>query len=330
MQEQESQKRFVVTERDRAILRSIGEVRYLTAEQVEWLHFPTWRERWQRIAEQGNAARYTPNARVYERLKGLHQLGFLHRVYRPVALAVDQFQRAPDLFYLSRRGAEYVSHRCGIALDELHYGEPRLSSAHMLTHGAEIGRVYAALRAQLEVQRGYGLTDWQGDHRTAKSYDRIQVRVPVGQGAIRQQKLAVQPDGVLTLVRPKDSWLCFVEVERDRPLKAWKQKVYAFEGYRLSQVLGDRYGRETFLVLAIVETPHHRQRLLEATAEALVALGRANSIGVYLVMALEDVHPHRIGTHWHRVSKVVPVSRSRIGGGTTTTIQMETEQFPLF
>lgn len=49
--------RLRITKRDIAILHSLSTARFLTAQTIEWLHFPDWRARW----EQHTAAhRYYP------------------------------------------------------------------------------------------------------------------------------------------------------------------------------------------------------------------------------------------------------------------------------
>ncbi len=83
-----------------------------------------------------------------------------------------------------------------------------------LAHSAEVGQVYAALRAKVATTRDLHFADWHGEMQLVRAYDRIPVRVG-------------QPDGTFHLITPHSSVCCFVEVDRGRPVKTWREKILA-------------------------------------------------------------------------------------------------------
>ena len=79
--------RLRITERDIAILHSLSTARFLTAQAVEWLHFPDWRARWEQHATAPRQRRYHPAPRVYGRLRQLEQQHLIQRIVRPISVA---------------------------------------------------------------------------------------------------------------------------------------------------------------------------------------------------------------------------------------------------
>jgi len=73
-----------IQERDLAILYSLSVGRYLTVPAIEWLHYPTWRERYKVFLERqktDEALFYRPLNHVYRRLIAL-RAGEVPLVYR--------------------------------------------------------------------------------------------------------------------------------------------------------------------------------------------------------------------------------------------------------
>lgn len=295
-----------LTDRDLAMLLSVSEARYLTAEALEWLHFPTWWEQWRKAQAAGR--KYQINARVYMRLRALEQAEAIRRIHRPVMLAVSEYKRDSDVFALSEQGAELLSEIRQLDIEDLHPVSARPRSYLPLLHGVAVGRVYAALRTRIAAKSGLSFAGWRGEHETAKAYDRLSVPIPHPNG-IKRELLAVQPDGVFWIEHEQGRQLFFVEVERRRALQKWKEKVYAFEAYQGSPELHQRYGAERSVVLGVASSPTHQRRLLEATGEALFALyrdeeRRSAAQRRYLVTTLDDVHPESIGMAWQRVRQI--------------------------
>ena len=92
--------RLVVTARDAAILASLAEVRFLTVEHLQWLHWP---ERWragERATRDANRPNRSPK-NAYTRVAGLATHGLLVSLRRSVDRGVTEYRQLPD-FNLSR------------------------------------------------------------------------------------------------------------------------------------------------------------------------------------------------------------------------------------
>lgn len=316
--------RLVITPRDLEMLRSLQQARFLTVEALEWLHFPTWRKRyaqWQEARGQGGTRPYIASAQLYSRLRRMEAARLVRRMYRPIALAVSVQKRDADLWMLAEQGANTLAAYGGVARSSIDVPDVRPRSSNTLQHSAEIGRVYAALRAKIETRPALTIAGWTNDYQTKRAYDRIVALVPQPGGAKHQQVLPVQPDGVLLLDHPYGRSMLLIEVERDRPPEAWKKKVYAWEAYRHSPELRARYDVDDFLVLAFSLTDAQRESLMETTAQAIYPLTGRNLVRTkvllrsYLFCALPFVHPLEIGTAWHTIREVgVQIQRAGAGG----------------
>jgi hypothetical protein len=313
-----------ITERDLAMFQSLATARYLTAEEIEWLHWPSWSTRW--LAAQQRGHLHKPARLIYDRLKRMRELGLIHRIVRMATTSINQVQREHDVYCLAEHGAMMVARWTGHAIEDVYWETPRIRSFLTLTHSAIIGRFYAALRAKVETMQSIRLDGWKGDHVLARhQYDRVAVRLPARSGGITTERLPVLPDAMFWIVpRNGERVLFFVEIDRDRPLRSWREKIRAYEGYAGSDELHARYGVKSFVLLTATVSEQQRQRLMTATAEIH---GRAS--GRYLFTCLADLHPTTIGSAWHKIDAVIPTHERHIGGH-GTKVAIETVPYVLF
>lgn len=313
-----------ITERDIAMFQSLSTARYLTVEELEWLHFPDWRTRWEAAHQRGHT--YWRSSLLYSRLRRLSEQGFVRRIVRMATTSIDRVQRTSDLYVLAKDGAPLVARYTHQPIEAVYCEEPRIRSFYTLEHGAAIGRFYAALRAKVETMRSITLDGWTGDHLLARrQYDRIPVQVPNAHGGMSTERLPVLPDAVFWIVpQTGERVLFFVEVDRDRPLRSWREKIRAYEAYAGSAELQARYGVKSFVLLTATVDETQRQRLMTATAEIH---GRPS--GRYLFTQISDLHPTTIGAAWHKITRVNATNTTVIGGhGKRITI--ETTPYILF
>jgi hypothetical protein len=284
-------RRLQVRDVDMLAALSIG--RYLTAEALEWLHFPQWRGRYRAYLERARTdkgARYVLDSHVYKRLDWLRREGLVGSIGRSVDLSRHSFARLQGAYHLTEGGAEVVSALREVPKEALWWEGGRKRSWQNVEHSVAIGMLYAALRCALE-HHGKQLVGWKGDHlhRDPRSYDRI--RVP-GQ----REPLPVQPDATFVL----DNRRYFVEIDRGtRPLPTWGDKALAYHTYRGSKELRARYGVSDFTLLTVAPTAGRVQRI----AEQLVNVTRAAD-GRYLLLEAQDVHPVTIRSNWLVPSRV--------------------------
>jgi len=276
-----------VQERDLAMLLSIGTARMLTVQMLEWLHFASWRTRYKQALEQArahtNAPSYRPARQVHERLAGMARHGLLTRATRTNDRGATYFRRLPDMFTLTRAGAELLCARLGVAAEELAVVERRARAIQNVEHCIAIGQCYAALRAELEY-RGRSLDDWMGDHRLQRSYDRL---ITAGGKAM----VSLIPDATCHIAGQR----YFIEIDRGtRPLRSWVEKTYAYEAYRGSAQLRARYDTDTFKVLIVAPTT---TRLARIAGE--VATVNRGATPDYLFTQASMIHPTTIRRGWN-------------------------------
>jgi hypothetical protein len=210
---------------------------------------------------------------------------------------------------LSPEGAAVLAGQTGIDIEDIPHEERRIRSPQTLSHSADIGRVYAALRTKIEASEGLHLTDWQGDHLTARSYDRLMVTLPMVGGGRRKVQVGLQPDATFRLIYPGGELRCFVEIDRGRSTKSWREKIYAYRAYQGSRELKDRYGASYSMLLTVTTTEAQRLKIMAATAEVI-----ETKSDFYLFGLLDEVHPTTIGSFWKKIAAISSEQQRTVGG----------------
>ena len=221
---------IALQDRDFAMLRSLATARMLTAEALEWLHYPTWRRRYRAVLERnGPATRYRPASDLYHRLAALAAAGYVRTITRTSERARWAHQRLPGAYTLTEAGAELLVLRCGVERDTLWAAESRERSLKNLEHAIAIGRCYAALRAAVEYVGGAELVGWRGDYWLDRpnAYDRIAI-------ARRREPVPIQPDATCQLI---------------------------------TAALAARYATDVFLLLVIAPTQSRLERIAEVVVD---------------------------------------------------------------
>jgi hypothetical protein len=287
---------FILTERDLDILASLAQVRYLTIQHLQWLH---WHERWrqhERAAREVGEVNRRPK-KAYERAAAMAERGLLRAIQRTTDRAAMSFRRLPNCLGLSQAGADLLACQRGLPFEELWFDERTTRSAQTLEHSLGIGAFYAALRAEL-AYRGRELRDWAGDHVLCADYDSVTV-ASVG------HQLPIIPDGTFTL----DGTRYFVEIDRGTTrIEQWRKKALAYDAYGRDARLQTRYGVSSFVVLVVAPT---EARTL--TIARTIAAVHGSVTDAYRFLAEERVHPFSIRRRWQRIERVTPASSGRPG-----------------
>ncbi|HEY0602081.1 MAG TPA: replication-relaxation family protein [Herpetosiphonaceae bacterium] len=313
-------KQLRLTERDIALFQSLAEGGYLTIEALEWLHYP-WRERWDTAQQTGQ--HYKPSRPLCSRLKRMREARLVQQIVRPVALASNYYRRNTDVYVLGREGADVVATATGQQVRAIRVEDIHNRSFNTLSHAADIGTFYAAMRAKVR-ELGLGFAGWQTDQALARgNYDRIQVRVKATDGSVKQRRLPVLPDGVFWITNKTRRYLFFVELDRGRHVSTWREKIMAYEAYVGSAELTARYGVEDFILLTATTTDGQRQKLIEATAQ----INRDPGVR-YLFTRIADLHPTTIGHAWLRIERATPTTKA-VAGRPFVQMTVETAQHTL-
>lgn len=112
---------------------------------------------------------------------------------------------------------------------------------------------------------------------------------------------------------------CFVEIDRDRPVKTWREKIRAYHAYTNSPELKARYGANHFILLTITTTDTQRRKLMEATAQVL---GQVSDR--YLFSLIDDAHSATIGPRWRKITHVTPTTQKVPGNTYAVGVAIET------
>jgi hypothetical protein len=118
--------------------------------------------------------------------------------------------------------------------------------------------------------------------------------------------------------------LGFVEVERERSVASWREKVRAYEAYRKSRELRERYGVESLLVLVVTSSEGQRRQLVQATGEVV-----GKVVDEYRFGLLSDMHPLTVAERWTKIGKVEAGPRRVVQGRLRETWQVSEEAYPL-
>lgn len=286
----------VLQPRDLSMLAALGEARMLTAQAIEWLFYPGWRERYERLCEAGQAGEHRPSGNVYARLGALTRLDppLLFRLTRLSEHIDEGVGRLDGAYLLTEDGAERVASSTGVEMDTLCYQGRRKRPIKNLEHSVAVSTFYAALRSALE-HDGLLLEDWRGDHQLAGrdpqggglNYD----RVPTPGGT---ELLPVLPDATFTI----DGRRFFAEIDLGTiNVERWRERIRGFEVYRGSAELEARYGVADFTVLIVCPNANRQRRI----AEELLKVVREPS-DRYLFATDDQVHPTTIRSAWQRVT----------------------------
>jgi Replication-relaxation len=278
---------LVITARDVAILQSLADVRFLTVQHLQWLH---WNERW-RVAERAAREAGVPNRRpkkTYERVARLTQRGLIVSLRRSVDRATTVYRKLPHCLSLTRAGAELLACHQGRSLDLIWYYERATRSAAGLEHNLAIGGFYAALRAELEY-RGRTLDNWAGDHYLSTDYDSVAV-ASIG------HPLPIIPDATFTL----DGQRYFVEIDRGTTrIEQWRKKALAYDAYGRDPRLTARYGVTRCTILVVAPSGLR----LDAIARMVAGVHQGVAAN-YRFLIEERVHPFSIRRRWQRMERV--------------------------
>lgn len=296
---------FVLTTRDLDILASLAQVRYLTVQHLQWLH---WHSSW-RVAERAAREAGLVNRRpkkAYERAAAMAERGLLLSIQRSADRAATVYRRLPNCLSLTQAGAELLSAQRDLPIEGLWYDERATRAAQTLEHSLGIGAFYAALRAELEY-RGRTLEGWIGDHILCTDYDSVAV-ASVG------HPLPIIPDATFTL----EGTRYFVEIDRGTSrAEQWRKKALAYEAYGRDPRLKNRYGVSGFVVLVIVPT---QSRML-AIARTVAGVHQRAAMN-YRFLLEERVHPFSIRRRWQRLERVSLPIAGRAGERPLPTVSL--------
>lgn len=249
----------VINPRDLQILLDLYTSRYMTAVQIQALHW--------RLTEYDHSGQQRACQR---RLQKLFEVGLVRRIEPLVRYSGKQ----PTIYAVAKGGAQLLTEQYGIAPHTIAYkphsreeNYPFLQ--HLLdTTDIRIALTYAAQRV------GVQLETWRNELelRSEGMADVISLTDPDG----KQHKAAVVPDAVAVINRAGKRAIFLLEIDRGTVVldptawakRGWARKVRTYTTYFESDAYKQRYGEHTAQVVTITTGPERMAHMKEATENA--------------------------------------------------------------
>jgi hypothetical protein len=256
-----------LTDRDRAICRSLYEHRVLTVAQLCELHFDGIE-------------------RARKRLTQLHQLRVLER-FRPYR----QYGSSPYHYVLDRLGADVVAAERGLSASELGWNRNnplQLATSAQLRHLTETNGFFTRLARALRARADAALIEWRGQRRCAGAWGDV-----------------VRPDGYVRLRlhdRALEAWL-----EWDRASEQHSRLADKLDRYEELAVIVERHVTLLLVAPSDRRERHTRRRLRRADDVAILTTTaprhHADPLGPNWLDAACDEHRRSLAEYARRTSE---------------------------
>lgn len=236
----ESAPRMILTERDKRIILSVYENRYLTRGQIE------------RLFCLGTTV-------ANRRLRLMFQHGYLERMFQPVS-----FGSLRIVYGLDRKGAEIIAQKLNLDMSSLNW-KRRNSKVEFLfmEHTLAISDFRVSLEASLKCRPDSLLLFWQRENKDLN----CRVSDPTG----KSKYITVNPDAFFGILSPRGKSYYFLEADLGtESSKRFERKIVAYRQYWKSGKYQEMYGFGSFRVLTVTTGERRLNNLLK-TANGLGA-----------------------------------------------------------
>lgn len=254
--------RFQLTVRDGEVIQAVYDYRAMTTPQLDALFFSPEREQ----LDSGRVS-----SRCLHRLKVLFHAGFLRRVEQAQTLSDG---RKPLVYFLDRRGAQYVAEAAGCELADLDWDRQghevgTLFLDHLLL--SNTFRVAVTLAAR---RQSYQLHEWRDERALRRVHYNETIKLKDEDGSVRPVTLI--PDGYFLLETDDSRYHQFIEIDRatstlqvSRPGKRdWGRKVATYLEYFRSGLYQERYQTQSLRILTVTTSEKRLAHLKKVTEEA--------------------------------------------------------------
>ena len=275
---------MILTRRDITILQTVGQVPFLSGQEIERLFFPS----------QSNRPRQRASSQRLRRLRLLRNNGYL--------LCPPRADSRHSLLYtLTRRGANAAGNDAPVWVKRGRWPAS-------LIHYRLIARFYSAFAQAIQNKTGFSLLEYQGEY--ALRQRRAPQRALFGDA----RPISISPDGAALLRREADGGRRFFFLEADTGSESLKRialKTRAYEAWRLGNGADDFYRRfqanPVFTVIFLAPTPSRSQNLRFTVQETLQRLQIHRSQTDYFFLCSTDLraghilHPRNLSGHYDRL-----------------------------
>jgi len=230
--------RMILQRRDKDIILSVYENRFLRRDQIERLFF-------------GNTASCN------QRLMKLYQNKYLDRLFQPVSFGSTQ-----AVYGLDKRGADIVALELGVDRSEIHWKRRDNRVEFLfLEHTLDIAEFRLCLMKAIQKDRTADILFWQREGKE------LQDRVENPKG--NSNYLPINPDAFFGIQTAEGKSFYFVEIDRGTESnRRFIKKITAYKQYWKTKKYQDRYNFRSFRVLIVTTTQKRLNNLLTKTGEA--------------------------------------------------------------
>lgn len=231
-----------IQERDLAVVKQVMEDRFLTAQQISRLFFPSY--------EMGK-----------KRLQKLWNAGYLKREFAPVS-----FGSSPAVYCLTAKGCGLLLEHGAVKSEEITWHKDRNRGGSLFkNHEIAVNDVKVAL---LAAARGAGETGVYEFGKGKPYFDRVSNSNPE---AGEKDYIPIRPDGFIILQRSGGYEYFFLEVDRGTmTMKRIRAKLKGYRSYYFDGGFFEKYGQSgyrkedySFRVLMTCPTEETRNNRLE-------------------------------------------------------------------
>ncbi len=262
-----------LTLRDREIVKTVYEYRFMSREQIGHLFFPS-------------RSQTTCQRKTNRRLQGLYQHRYLNRIF--VAPEPESTVRnTPPIYCLDEEGTRLIAVELGVPREQIRwYPDRNKVKEYFLQHTLEINDFRVAMTLALK-ERGGDLVEWVPEWEVKE----------FKQNASDPKKritYPVVPDAyfICEFGNPSQKSHFFLELDRGTmENRRFGQKVKAYMLYK-GGIYKEQYGAQRLRVLTVVPS-QRRLRNLKKTTE------KEGGKGMFWFTTSEEIEPKRIlGEVW--------------------------------
>ncbi len=230
--------RMVLQPRDKKIILSVYENRFLKRDQIERLFF-------------GNTASCN------QRLMKLYQHKYLDRLFKPVSFGSTQ-----AAYSLDKRGADVVAQELGKDRLNIHWKKRDNRVEFLfLEHTLAVAEFRICLDLRIRRTQNIELLFW------IRECKELQDKVADPEGKLKY--LPVYPDAFFGIRSIGGKSFFFVEIDRaTQTNRRFKKKIVAYKQYWKSNKYQEKFGFKSFRVLTATTSKQRCNNLIRETADA--------------------------------------------------------------